>query len=87
MQKVGIRSQGWTILATTLSGDQIITSVAPSGSPATFCPGQSGGPKFTMVLSIKCCSALHITLTGGLADTVRDWGNLLNLIQDSKVKE
>ena len=46
----------------------------------------SGGPKFTVVLSTICYSALHITVTGSLADTVmntpvRDWANLLKLIQ------
>ena len=54
------------MLATPCQADQLIIFVAPSGSPAKFCPGMSGGPKFTVLLSTICCSALHITLFCGL---------------------
>ena len=54
-----------------------ILAPAPTSRPNIYicCPrGRSGKnldkhdkrPKFTLLLSIMCCSALHITLTGGL---------------------
>ena len=73
-------------MAATLQSHLIITSVASLGGPAKCCLDTSCGPKFTVVLSSICYSALHITLAGGLADTaidtpVRDCRNLLKLKQ------
>ena len=65
---------------------QIFTSVEPWGGPVKFLTGMTSGPKLTLKLSFMCCSELHITLTGGLADNgmntlVKGWGNLPKVIE------
>ena len=50
--------------------DQQITYVAPFGILAKKNLGTSDGPNFIVVLSAIYCSALHITLTAGVADTL-----------------
>ena len=81
-----LEAKAGTILATTFQADLIFTSVAPWGGPSNFWTGMTRGTKFTVMLSAMCCFVLHISQTGGLADTgmstpVRDWGNLLKFIQ------
>ena len=83
-----LEDRAGTIFATTMTSRPNIYNCCPIalGGPGKLLTGMTSGPKFTVMLSIMCCSALHITHTGRLTDNgmntpVRDLVNLLKLIQ------
>ena len=85
--QVAIRSQGWDHLGNNPDKGTKYLHMLPHGAVRQFFwTGMRSSPKLSVMLSILCCSALYITLTGGLTDNeintlVRDWGSLLKLIQ------
>ena len=62
--KVRIKSKRWDHLGHNPVRRTYYLHLLPQG--AKFWTGRTSGPKYTVMLSIMCCSALHITVTGGL---------------------